>query len=264
MEIVALIFAALLPAAVLLIYIYRKDKAQPEPTKWLIKGFCFGVISAFASTLISTPLNTMGFYSAEPDTLWGAVREAFFGAAIPEEAAKLLMLWLLLRVNPYFDEKVDGIVYAACIGMGFASIENVMYLMMNFNNWLGVGILRALISVPGHFMFAVTMGYYYSLGYWNMDGASKGGLFGKFGRRSHGKRNWGYIALAFLAPMLLHGIFDALLMMSNLVTTGIAAALFFCFSFFFLKMRRAASRKISRLLAADASASAAIISDPEA
>jgi len=162
-----MLIAAVLPAIILLIYIYNKDKVQPEPTKWLVKGFLFGVISAFASTLISSPLGWLGFYTTgEAATFREAVSVAFFGAAIPEEAAKLLMLWLLLRKNPYFDEKIDGVVYAACVGMGFAAIENVMYLSTYYSTWVTVGLTRALISVPGHFMFAIAMGYYYSLGYW--------------------------------------------------------------------------------------------------
>ena len=48
-----------------------------------------------------------------------AVGDAFLLAAIPEEVAKLFMLWLLLRKNPFFDEHFDGIVYAVCVGLGF-------------------------------------------------------------------------------------------------------------------------------------------------
>lgn len=57
-----------------------------------------------------------------------AIRLSFFGAAILEESAKLFMLWLLLRKNKYFGERVDGIVYAVCVSLGFAALENVMYL----------------------------------------------------------------------------------------------------------------------------------------
>lgn len=225
------ILAAVLPAFVLLKYIYRKDSIRPEPTKWLLKGFFYGVLSTVVSTFISSPLGFLGFYTNDFTSVGGALSTAFFGAAIPEEAAKLFMLWLLLRKNPYFDEKLDGVVYAACIGMGFASLENIMYLFSNYNQWVSVGIMRALISVPGHFMFAVIMGYYYSIGYWG-----------------HSKK---HMCLAFLYPMLLHGIFDSLLMMSGVTTHLVSTLLFFAFIYFFMKMRKKASTKISELMKDD-------------
>ena len=98
----------------------------------------------------------------QPATWIGALWNAFVGAAMPEEATKLLMLWLLLRRNKYFDERFDGIVYACCIGMGFAGTENVLYLFGNIENWQSVAVSRAIFAVPGHFMFAVAMGYFYS------------------------------------------------------------------------------------------------------
>lgn len=91
-----------------------------------------------------------------------AFADAFVLAAIPEKLAKLIMLWLLLRKNPHFDERFDGIVYAVCMGMGFAGIENVKYLIGGIENgtWIGTGIVRALFSVPAHFLFAVLIGFY--------------------------------------------------------------------------------------------------------
>lgn len=104
-----------------------------------------------------------GFGQELSSTISGAFTDAFIMAAIPEELAKFVMLWLLLRNNPYFDEHFDGIVYAVCIGMGFAGFENVLYLFDNYESWISVGIARAMFAVPGHFLTAVIMGYYYSL-----------------------------------------------------------------------------------------------------
>ena len=101
--------AALLPALVLMWYVYNKD-TQPEPTRLIVKGFFYGGLATFVSTLISGPLMAMGFFTAEPHTFAECMTTSFFGAAIPEECAKLLMLWLLLRHNPEFDERYDGIV----------------------------------------------------------------------------------------------------------------------------------------------------------
>lgn len=130
---------------------------------------------------------------------YSSIREAFIDAfvlaAIPEELAKLIMLWLLLRKNPHFDERFDGIVYAVCIGMGFAGIENVMYLAGGLENgtWIGTGIVRALFSVPAHFLFAVLMGYYYSIYHFGIDRSTK------------------IKVMILAAPIIAHGIYDGTL-----------------------------------------------------
>ena len=161
---VLVILAAIAPVAVVIWYIYRKDRKQPEPTKLLIKAFIYGIFSALLTLMIVIPFEAITeFANDEVSNIGSAISNAFFMAAIPEEVAKLVMLWLLLRNNPYFDEHFDGIVYAVCIGMGFAAIENVLYLFDNYESWISVGIARALFAVPGHFLDAVIMGFYYSL-----------------------------------------------------------------------------------------------------
>ncbi|MDO4512267.1 MAG: PrsW family intramembrane metalloprotease, partial [Bacteroidales bacterium] len=120
--------------------------------------------------------------------------EAFVGAAIPEETVKLLMLWLMLRKCDEYDEAIDGIVYAVCIGMGFAGFENVLYVFQSEEEWGTIALLRSLLAVPGHYMFAVLMGFFYSLVH--------------FHPRRYGK----YKFLIWLAPVLAHGIYDAILM----------------------------------------------------
>ena len=200
---------AVVPALILVGFIYFKDRIRREPTGQILKGFGFGALSALASFLVSMPLLWLGFYPADATTFGGHVATAFFGAAIPEELAKLFMLWLLLRNNKYFDEYADGMVYAVCIGMGFAALENIGYLFNNAESWVSVGLLRALVPIPGHFFFAITMGYFYSLA-----------SFGDPEKRSLN------LCLAFLVPMLLHGAFDALLMVSTL-GGGLAALLLF-------------------------------------
>lgn len=93
-------------------------------------------------------------------SIYDAFADAFLMAAIPEDLAKFIMLWLLQRKNPHFDEKFDGIVYAICIGMGFTVIKNFMYLIGDIEDgsWIGLGISRALLSIICHFHFAVLMG----------------------------------------------------------------------------------------------------------
>ncbi len=223
---IMILIAALLPAAVLIFYIYRKDNLAPEPADQLIKAFVLGIVSIFVSLCISLPFGAMGLYPEEATTVWGSICNAFFAAAVPEEAAKLLMLWLLLRNNKYFDEKMDGIVYAVCVSLGFAALENVMYLFGNYETWVSVGITRALLSVPGHFSFGVLMGYYYSL------------------MKFYPKNKQRNAIMAFVAPVIVHGIFDALLM-SQETAPAISGILTIVFLFFCHKLWKYASKSIS-------------------
>ena len=178
MELFLALLSAITPVLVALWYINRKDSLHPEPTKWLIKAFLFGILSALLSFGFSVPTSMLlgmeldaNTYSSIPE----AFSDAFALAAIPEELAKFIMLWLLIRKNPYFDEHFDGIVYAVCVGMGFAGIENVLYLVQGIEDgsWVRAGIGRALFSIPGHFLFAVLMGYYYSLYHFGIDRSAK-------------------------------------------------------------------------------------------
>lgn len=234
MQITLILISALTPVAVLLWYIYRKDKVQPEPTKWLLKAFGFGVLSMFLSFVFSVPACLLLGMEMDANT-YSSIREAFADAfvlaAIPEELAKLIMLWLLLRKNPHFDEKFDGIVYAVCIGMGFAGIENVMYLAggIEDGSWIGIGISRALFSIPGHFFFAVLMGYYYSLYHFGIDRSPKAK------------------AMILVAPILAHGLFDGILFCMN-VDEGLALICLFLFLYFFNKLRKKVKERINSLI----------------
>jgi len=202
------LLAAVLPALALLYFIYRKDDLRTEPPKQIVYAFLLGMAAALASMCISTPLLVFGFYPEEPTTAGGHLLHAFFGAGFPEELAKLLFLWLFLRRNLFFDEWVDGIVYAASLGLGFAALENIFYLFDNLDEWLTVGILRAFMSIPAHFFFGVTMGYFFSRA-----------CFGDYA-----KHRWNS-ALALLCPVVLHTLYDFPLMLSQ--TTEVTGSLLF-------------------------------------
>lgn len=186
----SVIALAVLPAFILLYYVYQQDKLQREPVKNLVKAFFYGGASVFASLLISVPFMRMGLFTQEIHSHLDAFRCAFFGAAIPEETAKLVLLWLFLRKCQDFDERMDGIVYAACVGLGFAAFENIEYLFASGSQWVTVGISRSLTAVPAHFGFAVIMGYYYSLNH-----------FDRYRAPGAGVKMWLY-------PVIGHGVYD--------------------------------------------------------
>lgn len=219
---------AILPVTVLLWFIYRKDKDAPEPTSRLVLAFVLGIASVLVSMCISVPLAFMGLYPYEPTDVVEAVRLSFLGAAIPEEVAKFLMLWLLLRRNRYFDEKIDGIVYAVCVSMGFAALENLMYLFQNYDEFMSVGVARAIFALPGHFCFGVLMGYYYS----------RLKICGHTSTRDH--------ILVLAAPILAHGLYDSLLFAAN-VSEYLAFIFMIIFLVLCFKMWKYAKARIKEM-----------------
>lgn len=193
-----IIAAAIFPALVIVAYIYFRDKNKREPIGQIWKGVKYGVGSALLTFVFAYPFTLLQEVMPVLDhtvSLIGAFFNAFFVAAVPEECAKLLVLYLLLRKNPYFDERMDGIVYAVAVGMGFAGLENILYFYDNIDSLETVGTIRALFSVPGHFCYAVFMGYYYSLAHFDKNNKRALNLF-----------------LMLAVPILLHGTFDFLLM----------------------------------------------------
>ena len=227
-----ILIAALAPVAMLLYYIYRKDEFQKEPVKEVLKAFGLGVASVFVSLMISGPLGALGFFPDLQETIWDGIAISFFGAAIPEEIAKFLMFWLLVRRNRYFDEHMDGIVYASCVSLGFAALENIQYLLSS-PDWVSVGVARALFSVPGHFFFGILMGYYYSLVRFDPLAPS----INKF---------W-----VLGAPILAHGIFDTILFAGRALPESICAILMIAFVVFCNSLRKQASRRIRQHLIRD-------------
>lgn len=203
MEFLIIIAAALLPAILFWGYIWKMDRKK-EPTSLLIKATCYGVLICLPVAMVESMISGVFFGEGGPTTLFGTTVDAFMVAAIPEEAFKLFALHRILKNNPYFDEHFDGIVYAVCVGLGFAGLENILYLFDNADDWLSVAFLRSLMAVPGHYAFAVLMGYYYSVYH--------------FVNRSRRTR-----AMILVAPVLAHGLYDALLMsaMVNAALGGI-------------------------------------------
>lgn len=227
------LIAALIPAIALLVYIYWHDRHSPEPVSQLLKATFYGVLSILVSFCISYPLGWLGFYVSEPSTIMQSIGYAFFGAAVPEELAKLFMLWIFLRKNKYFDERLDGIVYAVCVSLGFAGLENVLYVTQD-TEWLSTAILRAITSVPGHFCFAVAMGYFYSLV-----------TFSSINR----KRN---LLLLFVTPIMLHGIYDSILFITTTYLPNWAnVILLLVFAYFCFRMWKGAYRTIKTLAFSD-------------
>lgn len=230
MNVILIILSALLPVAILLLYITRKDP-QPEPISWLLKSFIYGTSTVIPILIVEFLLKFILFGAeGNPSNIIGTTVEAFVVAALPEESFKLLALWLILRKNPYFDEHIDGIVYAVCVGLGFAAIENVMFIAGE-DSWQSVAISRALFAVPGHYAFAVLMGYYYSL-YHFVDKSTKNAI------------------LVLVAPVMAHGIYDSIVMGTS-VNPYIGIAGTFALIYFCVKLHKHANKRIVSMIEKD-------------
>lgn len=226
--------AGLLPAILLILYINHADKLKPEPPRELWRAFLFGVASIAVSLFFTLILETVGLDNADAyQGVFRAFNMAFWGAAIPEECAKLLMLWLVVRKNPHFDERMDGIVYAVCVGMGFAGLENMVYINGAGGDWIGVGIVRALMAVPGHYYDAVFMGYFFAL-YW-----------------FDPQRRINNLLYALGSAILAHGIYDFLLMYMDYASEGVIILLVIALFYSCIKFFKIARQRISQHLEED-------------
>ena len=214
--------AAVAPALLLLYYVDSKD-FTPEPRKLVFKGFFFGALAVCVSSVFTTPMMLAGVLPENPSTLGEALKLAFLGAGIPEESAKLIMLWLLLRNCREFDERYDGLVYAAAVGLGFACVENVMYVLSAGAGWFQVSVTRALMAVPGHFAFAIVMGYFYSKNHFSWTRTS----------------TWDRIKV-LLYPVLLHGAYDTLAFWASIgdAWSGLISLSLLVFCFFLFRATR--------------------------
>jgi RsiW-degrading membrane proteinase PrsW (M82 family) len=138
-----LLLLAIAPSLFVFLYIYRKDCYEPEPLHLLAWIFFLGALSVIAAGLIELPF---------PE---GVISSALI-APVVEESLKFLVVFLAIYHHPEFDEPMDGIVYATAAGLGFATVENILYVI---DGGIAVGVIRAIASVPGHVVFACIWGF---------------------------------------------------------------------------------------------------------
>ena len=163
-------------------YFYQRDKLEPEPKKLVLVSYFLGILAAGLVIFIHMPFK------------WNYFISAVIAAPILEELAKFLMVWAYLYRNKNFSEPMDGIVYAAAVALGFASIENGLYLF-RINQQAkfllsNVILIRAFLSVPAHALFSGIWGY--ALGRYKFDK----------------KKNRFIVLYGLLLAMLLHAVFN--------------------------------------------------------
>lgn len=208
-----LFFLALIPVVGLCLFIYFNDKKEKEPFGLLI-GLFFAGMGTVVTAFIAETVGILVLDGIMPnETMTKAVILACFIVAPAEELGKYLILRIITWKNKNFNYSYDALVYAVFVSLGFAALENIGYV---FSNGLLTAIVRMLSSVPGHACFAVFMGFFYSKAKYAQLTNKKGAC----------ARN---ILLAITVPILLHGVYDAILMAGDasgeLVLSGLSLIL---------------------------------------
>ena len=175
--------AGVAPGLALLSYFYLKDEYEPEPVSLVFRTFLYGVLLVFPIMFIQHVLET-------EHLLRSNLLNAFFGSGILEEFFKWFILFHLIYQHVEFDEPFDGIVYGVAVSLGFATVENIFYLVAN---GIEHAMTRALLPVSSHALFGVIMGFY----------------LGKAKFTKGNKTKW--ILLSLLLPIFLHGFYDFIL-----------------------------------------------------
>ncbi len=194
-----LVLIALIPTMILFYFVYHEDKIEKEPLYLLIILFCLGIVGTIISININNFLKNNFYFLNIPIENWSfkeIIFHSFVVIAILEEGIKWLITFLSIWKNKNFNYTYDGIIYSVVVALGFASLENIFYVL---NYGLVTGIFRGILSVPGHAFFGVFTGYY-------------------LGLAKQRKNKIKCLFLSFLIPVLLHGIFDFLLLSNNIIT----------------------------------------------
>ncbi len=154
--------SGVIPAILAMWLVDRLDAVRPEPRRLRRLVVFWGMMSVIPAILLEVALTQhVGALLSPPElTYQGASFKAFVVAAAVEEGCKIAVIYWVVWKRPEFDERMDGIIYASRAGLGFALVENVMYLLMQptLKGQLAMWIMRAFLAVPGHAMWSGMIG----------------------------------------------------------------------------------------------------------
>lgn len=194
-----LLAIALAPGLAIILFILYRDKFNREPAATMFISFLYGVLSTIPALGLE-----IGAGYFELSGIEGTIIFAFLGVALVEEFVKFVPLRLYSFTRNSFDEPLDGIVHGVMIGMGFATLENILYV---FQHGMNTGFLRMFTAVPGHASWGVIMGYYVGKAKFNYE---------KRGR---------LLITGLLLATFFHGLYDACLFLTKGVDKNTAAVL---------------------------------------
>jgi len=201
-DIAILVAGAALPSVILVVMFYRADRARPEPVGLIGRSVLYGFLATLPAIALELVVDVPA--SVLPGVL-GIAWTAFITAALVEEGIKYFFLRKFMEKNRAFDEVMDGIVYAACISLGFAFAENLMYGMSG--GWILV--FRAFTAVPMHASATGIMGYWIGLAKREADP-----------EKARGHRRTG-----FMSALAIHGLYDFFLFYGSFLALGAVVVL---------------------------------------
>lgn len=215
-----LLSVAIAPGLALLSYFYLRNQMDTEPRRTLLQAFIYGAIITF-------PVLFIQFILEEEQTF----TNPFFINAVFTSTLEELMKWLIIFAiilrNVEFDDPYDGILYGAAVSLGFATVENVIYLL-SFG--IDQAFMRAILPVSSHALFGVVMGYYYGKGKFSSD-----------------EIQIRYITLALFAPIMLHFMYNSILMLEEYFIFFMLPFMFFLWWFALRKVKLAHEHLIEHL-----------------
>ena len=185
---------AIAPGIAIILYIYRKDSYDKEPKKYLFLSFALGMLSTLPAIILQLTAKLIFGEPGGTSTISFYAFYAFIIVACSEEGCKFAMVRWYAYPKKVFNEPFDGIIYTVMVSMGFATVENVMYV---HDHGISTAILRMFLSVPAHATFAIIMGYYTGLAKFNKEKS----IF--------------YFVKGFLLAAFFHGAFDFFLFLQD-------------------------------------------------
>lgn len=209
---------AIIPTLLLVWFYYRQDKRKPEPKGLVIGVFLMGIVVTIPVIVVELLLGRVENVFLEVPLVYHFFR-AFVVAALCEEWFKLLIVKNIAYRNIHFDEIMDGIVYTITASLGFACLENILYVL---DGGLQVALLRAFTAVPMHALASGMMGYYVGKAKFSAEPQQEKAFFKK----------------GIWAAILIHGVYDFILFAGPDILPLITFSIFPLLIVVFLMMRR--------------------------
>lgn len=198
-----LLWLAALPPLFLLYKVYKLDTIEREPVKLIAVLLAAGGLTTIVAGVLETACSFL--YTWTPNVYLSHFIQFFIVVAIAEEGVKYLALRKLSWNHPAFDFTFDGVVYAVSVSLGFALVENIMYVGMY---GVSTAVIRAFTAIILHGICGIFLGIYYGMAKRQSVAGDERGASALINR-------------GFLIAVLTHGMYDFCASMGTEIWTGI-------------------------------------------
>ncbi|MDQ0205892.1 glutamic-type intramembrane protease PrsW [Alkalicoccobacillus murimartini] len=208
----SLLTAAIAPAIGLLTYFYLKTDYRRKLHETIIRTFLIGILLVF-------PVMVLQYAFIEEEVFSQDWLQALILYGFTEEFFKWFILFIFAYQHGTIVRRNDGIVYGVSLSLGFATMENIFYLIAH---GIETAVGRALMPVSSHALFGIIMGYYMSNA-----------------KLIPAKKRW-YLALSLILPITLHSSYDYIVFLfDHYVLFGIIPFMLMLWAFAIYKIKLA-------------------------